>query len=120
MFLNDIGWLVPAAADAFRILDSAAETMTLIYVKWRDAVNSNASHTISSLGELAELHEVGFLLKESEATITIGTEAQEGAVEARFWLTIPKANIIELRRSTLARAFPLKRVKKVIDSEFRG
>lgn len=86
--------------------------MTVVYVKWRDAVNSNSSHALSSLGDLAELHEVGFLLKESAETITIGTEAQEGAMEARFWLTIPKANIVEQRRSTLARAFPLPRANK--------
>lgn len=86
--------------------------MTIVYIKWRDAVNSNATHSIASLGDLAELHEVGFLLKESEETITIGTEAHDGAVEARFWLTIPKHNIVEIRRSTLARAFPVKRAKK--------
>src|ERR1700722_9317320 len=86
--------------------------MTLIYIRWRDAVNSNATHAISSLGDLAELHEVGFLLKESAETITIGTEAQEGALEARFWLTIPRANIVEQRLSTLKRAFPLKRIPK--------
>jgi hypothetical protein len=87
--------------------------MTLIYVRWRDAVNSNAPHAICTLGELAELHEVGFLLKESGATITLGTESQEGAVEARFWLTIPKQNIVEIRRSTLAEAFPVKRARRI-------
>ena len=83
--------------------------MTLIYIRWRDAVNSNATHAIASLGELAELHEVGFLLKESDETITIGTEAQDGATEARFWLTIPKANVVEIRRTTLQRAFRTKK-----------
>lgn len=87
--------------------------MILLYIRWRDAVNSNSQHAISSLGELAELHEVGFLLAESEETITLGTESQEGATEARFWLTIPKQNIVEIRRTTLAKAFPLKRVKPV-------
>jgi hypothetical protein len=87
--------------------------MTIIYIKWRDAVNSNATHAISSLGDLAELHEVGFLLKESDETITIGTEAQEDALEARFWLTIPKHNIVECRRTKLGKAFPVKRPRQV-------
>jgi hypothetical protein len=87
--------------------------MTIIWIKWHDAVNSNATHSIASLGDLAELHEVGFLLAESAETITIGTESQAGQqVEARFWLTIPKKNIVEIRRSTLARAFPKPRPKK--------
>jgi hypothetical protein len=86
--------------------------MTIVYIRWRDAVNSNATHSIASLGELAELHEVGFLLKETDETITIGTEAQEGAVEARFWLTIPKANIVEQRRTTLGKAFPVRRERR--------
>jgi hypothetical protein len=86
--------------------------MTIAWIRWRDAVNSNAQHAIASLGDLAELHEIGFVLKESADTITIGTEAQEGALEARFWLTIPKVNIVEMRRTSLARAFPKPRVKK--------
>lgn len=93
---------------------------TLVYIRWKDAVNSNSTHSIDSIGDLAELHEVGFLLKESAETITIGTESQEGAVETRFWLTLAKVNIIEERRTTLGRAFPVKRVKKpkaVIPSE---
>lgn len=86
--------------------------MTLIYVRWRDAVNSNSQHAISSLGDLAELHEVGFLLKESDDTLTLGTESPGDGLEARFWLTIPKMNIVEMRRTTLAKAFPKPRVKR--------
>lgn len=84
----------------------------LVYVRWHDAINSNSSYAISSLGGLADLHEVGFLLKESETTITVGTESEEGATEARFWLTIPKVNIVEIRRRSLDKAFPLPRKKK--------
>lgn len=86
--------------------------MTIVYIRWRDAVNSNATHAIASLGDLAELHEVGFLLKETEETVTIGTESEEGALEARFWLTIPKANIVEQRRTTVEKAFPIRRPSK--------
>lgn len=86
--------------------------MTLVYIRWKDAQNSNSPFAISTLGELAELHECGFLLTESPDTITIGTEMQDGATEARFWLTIPKVNIVEERRTTLSKAFPKPRVKK--------
>lgn len=86
--------------------------MTIVYVRWRDAQNSNFTHLISSLGDLAELHEIGFLLTESDETITIGTETQDGALEARFWLTIPKNCIVECRRTTLNKAFPKPRKLK--------
>lgn len=72
-----------------------------------------SEHAISELGELAELHEVGFLLKESDESITIGTErAKSDDVSARMWLTVPKVNIVEIRRTTLAKAFPAPRPKR--------
>jgi hypothetical protein len=88
--------------------------MTIIWIRWKDAVNSNASHAIASLGGLAELDEVGFLLAESDETITLGTESSPGGeqTECRFWLTIPKINIVQIRRTTLGRAFPKPREKK--------
>jgi hypothetical protein len=87
--------------------------MTIIYLKWRDAINSNSSYPIGGMGGLAELHEVGFLLKETDDTITLGSESPDEKLDARFWLTIPKNAIIEQRRSTLARAFPAPRRKRV-------
>lgn len=89
--------------------------MTIVYIRWKDAQNSNATHAIASLGELAVLDEVGFLLTENEETITIGTESPQQALEARFWLTIPKAAIIEERRTTLGKAFPKRRSRKPPD-----
>ena len=91
----------------------------LVYVRWKDAMSSSSEHPLSSLGDLAELHEVGFLLQESDTTITVGTESQDNAVSVRFWLTIPKANIIDIRRTTLGRAFPKARKipKKEVTTE---
>lgn len=86
--------------------------MTLIYLKWRDAIHSMNEHPIVELGALAELHEIGFLIKESAESITIGTESQDAATSVRMWITVPKVNIIEIKRTTLARAFPKPRVKK--------
>lgn len=84
----------------------------LIYVVWKDAQNSNATHAISSLGDLAELHEVGFLIKETDETLVVGTESADGATEVRFWLTIPKNSIVEQRRVSLNKAFPKPRVPR--------
>ncbi len=72
-----------------------------------------SEHALGDLGGLAELHEVGFLLKESDESITIGTErAAPDDVSARMWLTIPKVNICEIRRTPLAKAFPAPRPKR--------
>lgn len=82
--------------------------MTIVYIRWRDACHSMSQSPIKDLGELAELMEIGFLLRETEESITIGTESQDGATEARMWLTVPRVNIIEMRKTTLARAFRIK------------
>jgi hypothetical protein len=90
----------------------APGSVTVVYVRWKDAQNSNASHSIAQLGDLAVLDEIGFLLKETDETLTIGTESPQQDLEARFWLTIPKAAIIEQRRTTLVKAFPKPRARK--------
>lgn len=85
--------------------------MTICYVRWRDACHDMGECAIKDLGDLAELHEVGWLLSENEETVTLGIEHMEGATAARMWLTIPRVNIVELRKTTLARAFPKPRNK---------
>lgn len=85
--------------------------MTICYVRWRDACHDMGECAIKDLGELAELHEIGFLLAENEETVTIGIEHQDGATSARMWLTIPRVNILEMRRSTVDKAFPKRRTK---------
>lgn len=79
---------------------------TLVYVRWRDAVHSMDEHEISGLGDLVELHEVGFLLKETPETVTLSIEIQKDATSTRMWLTVPKVNIVEIRHATLDKAFP--------------
>ena len=89
--------------------------MTIVYIRWRDACHSMSQYAIKDLGELSELHEIGFLLKETSESVTIGTESQDGATEARMWLTIPRQNIIEMKITTLDKAFAVRkpRTKKV-------
>lgn len=77
----------------------------IAWIKWGDACHSMAEHAIADLGDLAVLDEVGFVIKESADTITLATESQDEALSVRFWLTIPKANIIEIKRTTLEKAF---------------
>lgn len=77
------------------------------YIKWRDASHSMSEHAIADLGGLAELEEIGFLIKETEDTITLATETQDEALSVRFWLTIPKVNIVEQHRTTIDKAFRL-------------
>lgn len=85
----------------------------ICYCRWADAAHSMAESTIADLGELAVLDEVGFLVKESDESITLATESQDDALSVRFWLTIPKVNIIEMHRTTLGKllkaAAPRKR-----------
>ena len=84
--------------------------LKIVYIRWKDAMHSMNQHPVSELGELAILHEIGFLLKETPDTIVIGTESEQTqSLEARMWLTIPRANIVEIRSTTLSRAFPAPR-----------
>ncbi len=77
----------------------------ICWVRWGDAMHSMAEHALADIGDLAVLEEVGFLCKESDESLTIATESQDDALSVRFWLTIPKHNIIEIRRTTVGKAF---------------
>jgi hypothetical protein len=86
--------------------------MTIVYIRWRDACHSSKEYPIKDIGALSELHEVGFLITENEEAVTIGTESEDGATEARNWITIPRAGIVEIRRTTVEKAFPVRRRSK--------
>ena len=74
--------------------------MNIAYVVWRDA-----SHGLEEIrpaeGELAELHEIGFIWHEDEDRITLSLEYQDGAETARNWLSIPRQNILQIVRFRL-------------------
>ena len=69
----------------------------MVCVHWRDASHSQEEWVIEALGGLEELYDVGFLLKETDESITIGMEYQHGNASTRNWLTIPRVNLIDIR-----------------------
>ena len=63
------------------------------HIVWRDAAYGLSETTISDTG-LIELHALGFVLAETEESITISLEWQDGAESTRNWLAVPKNRII--------------------------
>lgn len=66
--------------------------------------------------ELAVLHEVGWLLAETDEVVCIGMELQEGETHPGRWrLTVAKKAIVERHDASFAQAFrkPRKRKAKV-------
>jgi hypothetical protein len=84
--------------------------MKLAYVRWRDAAFDNEDTPISDM-DLAELHEVGFLIAETADAVKLAIEHPGEATSTRLWLVIPKVNIIEMRVRELDKAFPKRRRK---------
>lgn len=91
------------------------QTRTLTYLRWHDALAHEAATmepTAPSL-ELAVLHELGFLLAETDDVVCIGMELQEGETQPGRWrLTVPKAAIVERMDTTVAQAFKKPRARK--------
>jgi hypothetical protein len=86
--------------------------MKLVYIRWHDAHFCTSESDLSELGdEPCELHEVGFLLKETPTHVVLGTEYQEGATSARGTMTIPRVCIQEMRTRSLDAAFPKRKRK---------
>lgn len=86
--------------------------MRVVYIRWHDACYSTDESNIAELGGLADLHEIGFLLQETDKAVVLGLEHQEGATTARLTLTIPKCNIVERRDVQFSRLFTKPRKKK--------
>lgn len=84
--------------------------MTIVYIRWKDACTQEAAepHTPAD-PMLADLREVGFLVGETDEAVCLATEMDENGKPGRWRLHIPKVNIIEERRTTFDRAFPLKK-----------
>lgn len=82
--------------------------MKLAYVRWRDASYDTEEVPLERV-ELADLHEVGFLVAESVEAVKLSVEYQEGAETGRLCVTIPKCNILEMRTRELSKAFPSPR-----------
>lgn len=82
----------------------------ILKVVWRDACSEEAALPVNeTVSGLVELTEVGWLIAESEESITLGMELSEGAHPGRWRLHIPKVCIVS--QSSLVPA-PKKRKKK--------
>lgn len=80
----------------------------IVYIRWKDAVSEEATQPVSEAkARLVELHEVGFLLNETEEAVVIGMERHGDAdVQPGRWrLHIPRVSIVEMRVVKLGKAF---------------
>ena len=82
--------------------------MILAYVKWKDALSVEGDNQPAQ-ARLAELDSVGFFLHETEEAILIGMESED-EVAGRWRLNIPRKQILELRKTTLGKAFGKKSI----------
>lgn len=67
----------------------------LAYIRWHDACYTPDESEHEALGDLVELHEIGFVVKETEHTIVLCVEHQQGEQSSRLTLTVPRVNIVE-------------------------
>ena len=72
------------------------EFPTIAYVVWRDAHFSTDEVPLSEISDLVELHEIGWLVSETDETLTLTMEYQPGVLSTRLYLTIPKVNIVSV------------------------
>jgi hypothetical protein len=68
----------------------------LVYLIWKDAHYSPEEVPLDIIQELVVLHEVGWLVAESEESVTLSMEYQPGMDSTRLYLTVPRVNIQEL------------------------
>ena len=74
--------------------------MKIVYVKWLDACAHEATEPHTEVNPtLSTLHEVGFLLGETDEALTLGMEldGDDETAPGRWRLHIPKAMIQERR-----------------------
>ena len=69
--------------------------LKILKVVWRDACSEEASHSQEdAVSGLVELVEVGWLIAESEESITLGMEISTSAHPGRWRLHIPRVCIV--------------------------
>lgn len=82
------------------------------FLTWKDACMETADEsTFRPVNvELSLLHEIGFLMGETDEAVTIGMEmAGDDTQRGRWRLTVPKNGIVERRDMQLEKAFPPRR-----------
>jgi hypothetical protein len=90
--------------------------MKVAYISWRDACSEEADERNAAVVPgLAELHEVGFLLGETDEVVTIGMEqCLDGTSHPGRWrLHIPKSAIIFMKVVESEKTFAPGRKKRV-------
>ena len=85
--------------------------MKIVYLHWRDACHDMNECRPAETG-LIDLHEVGFLLHETDEFVTLSCEHPGDSDTARLWLSVPKTNIVERRDTTVEKAFPTRRGRR--------
>ena len=88
-------------------------SLTLTYIRWQDASFCDAAESPEPSTALADLTEVGFLIKEDDKAIQIGIESDsDGTHPGRWRVTIPKINIIERKDISFNSVFGTKKIRK--------
>lgn len=88
--------------------------MKIAFVRWIDASYHEGGGVVDTA--LSELYEVGFLLSETDESVTLGMEEVADPTTdtpGRWRVSIPKVNIREMHIKELGKAFPLRSTKKV-------
>lgn len=69
----------------------------LVYVHWRDACTEEAADPLTPVSDqpLVDLHEIGWLIGETDASVSLSMELEPNLNPGRWRLHIPKVNIIE-------------------------
>jgi len=71
--------------------------MKIAIVRWKDANYQVADGSIADVHGPIELESVGWLAKQDDDSVTIAMELDHGGEQGRFWLTIPRINIVSIR-----------------------
>lgn len=97
-----------------------AASPTLVYIRWFDAHYEEGETKIEEIQQRCELQYVGFLVKTTDEAVTLSLECPDDG-RTRNPFTIPRQNIIEIRETTLKKAFPKRRAsKKAVIAEQNG
>lgn len=84
--------------DAFQASEYRIEAIPegfppIVYIVWHDAHYSPEETPLHYVDGLVELHEVGWLLSQTDESVSIAMEYEPGMESTRLYLTIPKVNI---------------------------
>jgi len=80
----------------------------IYYIRWLDACYTEGECSVAAIDPRCELEYVGPLAKESPEAVTLALEVvHDGRTRNPF--SIRRENILQIRKTTIERAFGLKR-----------